>query len=136
MLKFRFATPEDAPLLAKWGVENPDIPVKDLKAVAASPSSVALIVSDDDKILLILPWYVSLTVGYFGFNPDATPKERLTALNAALPIVEAAAKQFFIAHIEGWSNEHYNIAKWAEHNGFIQETRQAFIKTLPRETVN
>ena len=57
-MKFRFATESDWSLLAKWAAENPDIPEKDAWAVAASPSSVALVVADDDgKILLILPWY-------------------------------------------------------------------------------
>ena len=133
-MKYRFATPEDAALLAEWAVNNPDIPMEDIRAVAASPSSVALIVADDDgKILLFLPWYVSLTIGYCGFNPEATPKERIKAINEALPIVEAAAKKFGIAHIEAFSKAEYLMAQWTVKHGFVEEDRQAFVKTLPKD---
>jgi len=133
-MKFRFATESDWSLLAKWAAENPDIPEKDAWAVAASPSSVALVMADDDgKILLILPWYPSLTIGFFGFSPEANAKERIKAMNAALPVVEKAAKKFGIAHVEGFSKADYLMAQWAEKHGFVEETRQAFVKTLPKD---
>lgn len=133
-MQFRFATPEDGALLAEWAINNPEIPMEDINAVRASPSSVALIVADDEgKTLLILPWYVSLTVGFCAFNPDADHRERIKALNAALPVVVEAAKKFGIAHIEAFSKAEYSMAKWTMKHGFEEEKRRAFVLTVPKD---
>lgn len=133
-MKFKFLeTPEEISQLAEFIGKNPDIPLDDVNGLKASPSSVVLMVSDDEgKVLLMLPWYPLFVVPFFGFNPEANPRERIKAMNAALPIIEAAAKRFGIAHIAGMTRPEYGIAQWAMKHGFEPDQRQAFVKTLEK----
>jgi hypothetical protein len=134
-MRYRFLTAEDAPILAKWVAENPDIPLQDKRSLKNHQTTEAIAIEEDGEILLILPFYALLNIAFFGFNPEADGRKRIKAMNYALEVMEDFAKKFHINAIQGFSNPNYKIAQWSEKHGFELEERQAFVKTLPREQV-
>ena len=131
-MNVRLAQVEDAEDFAQWAIENPDIPHEDILAgmTENNPTSVVFVVEDAGKAILYLPFYCLINVAYFGFNPEASEREKLAAMNLMLKAVENFAEAFGIREIQGFSKEGYGMAKWAMKRGFIKESRQAFVRKL------
>jgi hypothetical protein len=132
-MRWRFAGPEDAPALAKWAAENPDIPLQDARSLKNHPTTEAIVIEEDGKIVLILPFYAILNVAFFGFSPEASAKQKYKAMNFALEIMKDFATKHHIHGIQGFSKSEYLMAQWAKRHRFVEEERQAFVLTIPRE---
>lgn len=131
-MNIRLATPDDAEAFAQWAVGNPDIPYQDIEAGMRenNPTTIVFVVENDGQALLFLPFYCLINVAYFGFNPAASEREKVAAMNLMLKAVESFAVAFGIREIQGFSKEGYGMAKWAERKGFHKELRQAFVRRL------
>jgi hypothetical protein len=131
-MNIRLARPEDAEAFAQWAIENPDIPRADIEAAMSenNPTTMVFVAEHEGKVIHYLPFYCLINVAYFGFNPQATEREKIAAMNLMLKAVESFAMAFGIREIQGFSKEGYAMAKWAEHKGFHKEARQAFVRRL------
>jgi hypothetical protein len=131
-MNIRLARNEDAETFAQWAVGNPDIPREDIEAAMRenNPTTMVFVVEQEGNPVLYLPFYCLINVAYFGFNPQATEREKIAAMNLMLSAVESFAMAFGIREIQGFSKEGYAMAKWAEHKGFKKEARQAFVRRL------
>jgi hypothetical protein len=131
-MNVRLAVPDDAQAFAEWATNNPDIPMADLQAGMKenNPTATVFVVEQEGRAILFLPFYCLINVAYFGFNPEASEREKLAAMNLMLKAVENFAVAFGIREIQGFSKDGYLMAKWAEKKGFIKEAREAFIRKL------
>lgn len=130
-LTVRIAGEGDAEKFAQWISESRHIPVEDVKASLKenNPTSVTLVIECDGKVLLFAPTYAIALLGFIGINPEATPRERMKALEA----IKRAAQSFWGMHgvtsIATLSREDYPVAKWALGHGFSLEPRQVLMLT-------
>jgi hypothetical protein len=132
-LRYRFLTAADAPILAEWAANNPQIPVEDAKSLKNHPTCEAIAIEEGGEILLILPFFAVMQIPFFGWNPEADARKRVKAMNFALGVMEKFAVEHHVHGIQGFSRPQYPMAQWSVKHGFQAEDRQAFVKVLPRE---
>lgn len=128
-MKFRFANEEDAAPFAQWAIDNLDIPREDIEAAKKenNPTSTVLIITDDAGIpVLYVPAYCALRIAYLGFNPEATDRDRIEAMNLMLVALKGFAATFGINEIGTLSRKGYSVARWAEKHDFQADERQLF----------
>jgi hypothetical protein len=132
---FRFATAEDAQPLAEWAANNPDIPISDIEAGTRekNPTVAYFIVEHDGKIVLCVPAFCVLRIAYLNFNPEASERERIQAMEKMRLALIGFAASFGINSVETLSKEGYTVAKWAAKHGFSVEDRQLFALTVGLE---
>lgn len=128
-MKFRFANQSDAGPFTKWACENRDIPLKDIDSARKenNPTAMVLVIETDEGVpILYVPGYCALMVSYLGFNPEATNREKIQALNMMMEALKGFAANFGINEIEVLTKSEYDIAKWAVKHGFEADSRQLF----------
>lgn len=127
-LKFRFAEEKDSEAFAKWAVENPQIPQRDMLASLKSnnPTCVTLVVEKDGVPVLFAPIYCQINVAFLGFNPELEGKIRLQAMEAMQKCIAAFATLHGVREITVQTAKDYPVAKWAVKHGFKPEARQTF----------
>lgn len=123
---FRFANPNDAEAFTKWALENPDVDRKDLFAATKqkNPTVLFFAVEKDGVVQAFAPLYAAMILSHLGFNPDATGKDKLRAMQMLIDGVSAFAVQYGIREIMTLSREEYPVAQWAMKHGFELEPRQ------------
>jgi hypothetical protein len=127
-LTFRFAQPSDSEAFAKWALENPKIPHKDILASLSvnNPTTVVLVIEKDGQPVLFAPFYCQLNLSYLGFNPDVVGKDRLRALEALKWVAASFAHHHGIREVTVQTAKDYPIGQWALKHGFKEEPRQTF----------
>jgi len=136
-LTVRVANENDAPAFSEWMAQSKDIPREDIEASFKenNPTSVTLVIELDGKVLLFFPTYAVALLGFMGFNPEATPRERLKAMEAAKRAAQAFWRMHGVTTIATLSREDYPVAKWAMNHGFGLEPRQVLVLTSKPESV-
>ncbi len=132
-LTVRFAEPRDAETFARWAAENPNIPQKDALSVTKdrNATSIALVIEEDDKVVLFVPFYCQMNLGFIGFNPESDARQRIRGLEAMQKALTAFAQEHGINEITVQTAKDYPIAKWAIKHGFEPENRQTFKFWVP-----
>jgi hypothetical protein len=135
-LSVRIADEKDSEPFARWIAQSNQIPVEDVKASLkkCNPTSVTLVIEQDGKVILFAPMYALAMLGFIGFNPATSERQRLKGLDALNKTAEAFWKQHGVTTLCTLSKENYPIAKWAMHNGFEVEPRQVLVRTTQPET--
>jgi hypothetical protein len=125
---FRLAVPEDAEAFTKWSLENPQIDPKDrLSATKAkNPTCLYFVVERDGKIVTFAPVYAQMVLAHLSFNPEASGRDKLKALEVLTDGVSALAVQLGIREIVTLSKEEYPVARWAVKHDFEVDPRQLF----------
>jgi hypothetical protein len=131
MFTYRLATPADAPLVEQWAINNPDIPRADIFATHRNKTG-ALVVEEDGVPVLVVPFYMLMQLAYLGFNPEASPKSRIKAMQMMLRALAEYCTKIGINEIQTMSMEGYPVAKWAVKHGFEKEDREAFVYRVPK----
>jgi hypothetical protein len=133
----RVAGAEDADLFAEWIGKSNDIPVEDIKASLkeSNPTSVTLVIEHEGKVILFFPTWAVALLGFIGFNPEATPRERIKALDACKRSAQAFWGMHGVTSIATLTREDYPVAKWAMHNGFELEPRQVLVLSSKPDAV-
>lgn len=133
----RIATEADSEAFAKWIGESKDIPFEDVRASLkdANPTSVTLVIELDGKVLLFFPTWAVALLGFIGFNPEATPRERVMALDACKRSAQAFWGMHGVTSIATLTNEDYPVAKWALNHGFVKEERQVLVLSSKADSV-
>lgn len=136
-LTVRIANENDAEPFSKWIAESTNIPVEDVKASLKenNPTSITLVIECDGKVLMFFPTYAVALLGFLGFNPEADPRERLKAMEAAKRAAQAFWGMHGVTTIATLSREDYPVAKWALNHGFGLEPRQVLVLTSKPESV-
>jgi hypothetical protein len=123
----RIAEAKDSEPFAKWIGESTQIPMEDVQASLKenNPTSVTLVIEDENgKVILFVPTYAVAMVGFIGFNPEATERERVKGLHAMKKSLQAFWAMHGVTEIDTLTREDYPVAKWAMHNQFDVEPRQ------------
>lgn len=127
--KFRLAVPEDAEAFTQWTLTNPQIDPKDIEAAKKDNNPTVLffaVENADGKVISFAPIYIQSVLAHLVFNPEATGRERLTALQMALNGVVSFSVGLGVREIVTLSKAEYGVAKWAMKHGFELEPRQVF----------
>lgn len=127
-LVIRLPEPRDSKDFAKWATENGKIPKKDILSVfkANNPTSTALVVEQDGKVIMYVPFYCVMNIGFLGFNPEASSRDRIKAMGAMLSVLAEFAKTYGVNELTVQSAKDYPVAQWAVKHGFEPESRQTF----------
>lgn len=131
-MSFRFAQPEDAPAFAAWAASNPQIERKDLEAATkeANPTATFLVIEQDGKPIMFMPVYLTMRIGYLGFNPAADKPTREAALEMMLRAVQALALEYKISSVDVLTRSGIPVAEWARDHGFNPDPRELFTLKL------
>lgn len=121
------------PAFTKWATDNIDIPQNDLAAVSKSKVPLILVVEVDGKPDMYMPLLPAVTIGYLGFRPDATPREKAFALKTMKKALQALMDTLSIEDAYVFTKAEYPMGKWALKNGFTQKEKAGF--TLERAHV-
>jgi len=135
---FRLALPEDAPAFKRWMADCKLIDPSDLTASMKSvqPTAVTFAVVKNGVPVVFAPIFATMSLGFLSFNPEANIKDRKSALKVLLRGAIAFAFQFGIRHLTTLSMRGYPVARWAEANGFVPETRTLFKYDLNENVLN
>jgi len=125
---FRLAAEEDSSDFADWTLNNNKIPRKDIVAIMGenNPTAKSFVIEHKGKVALYAPFYCQLNLGFIGFNPEVTGKERLKALEKMLWCAAEFAYDHGIREITVQTSKDYPIGKWALKHGFEPESRTTF----------
>jgi hypothetical protein len=124
--EFRLCQPEDAPIVAKYVAENPQIDLADIQAGLKqnNPTAVYFCVTKDGKPVAFAPFYCQMALAHLAFDGESQSADRLRALQMLLDGAVAFAVQYGVREIVTLSKENYPVAKWALANGFELDRRQ------------
>lgn len=135
MMTFRFAEPKDAAEFARWAVGNPQIDPKDLQAATKeqNPTTTFLVIEDDGQVVLAMPVYLVMRIGYLLFNPAARKDQREAGMEKMLAAVQAFAMAYAV-NVDVLTKSGIPVAEWARAHGFSPDAREVFtLKNFPSE---
>jgi hypothetical protein len=132
---FRFAEPKDAKAFSEWTGQNEQIDPNDIQAAskAQNPTVLYFVAEKDGVPVAFAPVYLAAVLAHLGLNPDAKATDRLRALEVLKNGVSAFMVQYGIREIQTLSLPEYNVAKWAQSNGFEAASRTLFTLDLNKE---
>lgn len=126
--KFRGAEPADAEAFAQYVIDNPQIELQDIVGANKknNPTVMYVVAEKDGVPVAFAPIYLQAALAHLAFNPDATGKDKLAAMQVLLNGTVSYALGLGVREITTLSKEAYPVAKWAMKHGFDLESRQVF----------
>lgn len=141
-MTFRFAQPKDAETFARWAAGNRQIDPKDLEAATKkqNPTTTFLVIEDEGQVVLAMPVYLMMRIGYLLFNPAADKDSREAAMEKMLQAVQAFAMTYQV-NLDVLTRRGIPVAEWARAHDFNPDARELFtLKNFPspseQETVH
>jgi hypothetical protein len=125
---FRFAEPKDAESFSAWVARNPQIDPADIEAASQknNPTVTYLVIEHQGEPVMFMPVYLTMRIGYLGFNPAADKERREGAMEIMLQAVKAFALAYRIGSIDTLTRSGIPVAEWARAHGFNQDPRELF----------
>lgn len=134
-MTFRFAEPKDAAEFAVWAAGNPQIERADLLRARKeeNPTTTFLVIEDSDtgEVVLAMPVYLMMRIGYLLFNPAAGKNQREAAMETMLKAVQAFALAYQV-NLDVLTKAGIPVAEWARAHGFKADPRELFTMSLPQ----
>jgi hypothetical protein len=126
-MTFRFTEPKDAEELAQWAAENPQIDREDIRRATKkeNPTTTFLVVEQDGEVVLAMPVYLMMRIGYLLFNPRAGQDAREAAMEHMLKAVQAFAMAYQV-NLDVLTKSGIPVAEWARGHGFDPDPRELF----------
>lgn len=130
-MNFRFAEPKDSAELARWAATNPQIDRGDLEAAtkAQNPTTTFLVIEDEGEVILAMPVYLVMRIGYLLFNPAADRSRREAAMETMLRAVQAFAMAYQV-NLDVLTKSGIPVAEWARAHQFTADPRELFTLKL------
>jgi hypothetical protein len=128
---FRLAVPEDSADFTKWTASNPQIDPDDVRRAMNNPACLYLVACLDGQPIVFAPVYCQLHLSHLVLSPEASSKQKLSALTGLLAFAVDTARQLNISEITTLSRSSYPMGQFAEHVGFEKDSRELFRFDIP-----
>jgi len=112
----------DIEKFSKWIVSNPDIPDED-KRMIPYPSALTICIEKDGEPIMYVPLHFQLFIGFLGFHPEMSPKDKAGALKAAMQAAKRLCNACQVKEIHVATKPEYPMGKWAMKHGFIDSNK-------------